>query len=86
MPALMRRDCVPPASEDLVQSIAGLVAGKNVDSLGNEIDRRVDLNRAIHERDCINLNPAGNAMNPRAEKPLAASLGSRPSLGYPGEK
>ncbi|MEQ1524594.1 MAG: aminotransferase class I/II-fold pyridoxal phosphate-dependent enzyme, partial [Aestuariivirga sp.] len=40
----------------------------------------------IYERECFNLNPAGNAMNPRAEAYLAEGLGSRPSLGYPGDK
>jgi glycine hydroxymethyltransferase len=43
-------------------------------------------NRASHERDCINLNPATNVMNPKAEALLAAGIGSRPSLGYPGDK
>jgi glycine hydroxymethyltransferase len=45
-----------------------------------------DRNRVIHERECFNLNPATNAMNPRAEAVLAAGLGARPSLGYPGDK
>ena len=43
-------------------------------------------NRAIHERDCINLNPASNTMNPKAERLLAETLGPRASLGYPGDK
>ena len=43
-------------------------------------------NRHIHDEVCVNLNPATNRMNPRAEQMLAAGLGSRPSLGYPGEK
>jgi glycine hydroxymethyltransferase len=43
-------------------------------------------NRTIHERECFNLNPAANVMNPRAEAILSESLGSRPSLGYPGSK
>ena len=42
--------------------------------------------RRIHLRDGINLNPATNLMNPRAEALLAAGLGSRPSLGQPGDK
>ena len=43
-------------------------------------------NRGIHERKCFNLNPATNVMNPRAEALLASGIGSRPSLGYPGDK
>jgi glycine hydroxymethyltransferase len=50
------------------------------------IDEAIALNRAIHERDCLNLNPATNVMNPKAEAALASGLGSRPSLGYPGDK
>jgi len=86
MPALIRRPWVPPTCEDLVQRLAGQAAASAVDALSDEVDRLVELNRTIHERDCINLNPAGNAMNPRAERMLSAGLGSRPSLGYPGDK
>jgi len=43
-------------------------------------------NGRIHDETCLNLNPATNRMNPRAERMLAARLGSRASLGYPGEK
>lgn len=86
MPRLARRDWVPSACENLVQSIAAFTAGAGVDALDAELARLAESNRAIQERDCINLNPAGNAMNPRAEAMLAAGLGSRPSLGYPGDK
>jgi glycine hydroxymethyltransferase len=86
MPALQRRDWVPPACEELVQSIAAAAATSAVDALDGEIGRLAEQNRRIHEEQCINLNPAGNAMNPRAEALLAAGLGSRPSLGYPGDK
>jgi glycine hydroxymethyltransferase len=86
MPALIRRPWVPPACEDLIQAVAARAAASDVEALSDEVDRLVELNRTIHERDCINLNPAGNAMNPRAERMLAAGLGSRPSLGYPGDK
>ena len=71
MPASTPRARVAPACEELAQSIAGMVAAADVGALDSEIDRLVALNRAVHERDCINLNPAGNAMNPPAEAPLA---------------
>jgi glycine hydroxymethyltransferase len=58
-------------------------------SLGG-IDRRIfdliDRNREIHDRECINLNPASNVMNPRAEAVLSSGLTTRASLGHPGEK
>jgi glycine hydroxymethyltransferase len=50
------------------------------------LDGLVAENGAIHDRDCLNLNPATNVMNPRAEAMLAAGLGTRASLGYPGDK
>ena len=50
------------------------------------VEQLIERNRQIHEVECINLNPATNVMNPRAEAALAAGLGSRPSLGYAGEK
>jgi glycine hydroxymethyltransferase len=86
MSALTRRDWVPPPCEDRVQSIAAAAAAADADALEAELARLVEANRTIHEHDCINLNPAGNAMNPRVEAMLAAGLGSRPSLGYPGDK
>lgn len=56
----------------------------------NALDARVfeliDRNRQIHDAECINLNPASNVMNPRAEAVLACGLTTRASLGHPGEK
>ncbi len=46
----------------------------------------IEQNRSIHDEQCINLDPAANVMNPRAERALAAGLSSRPSLGWPGDK
>ncbi len=58
----------------------------NSSALADEIDKLAALNKGIHEQQCINLNPATNIMNPRAEALLASGLGTRPSLGYPGDK
>ena len=80
------RDWVPVDCEGYVQRIAEETAAVNSDELAARIGSLIDENRAIHDRDCINLNPATNVMNPRAEAALAAGLGSRPSLGYPGDK
>ena len=83
---LCRRPWVPETCEMLVQTIA-----QNTSTLpGREIAARIealaDENRQIHERDCFNLNPATNVMNPRAEALLSSGIGTRPSLGYPGNK
>jgi glycine hydroxymethyltransferase len=83
---LARRGWVPAASEDLVQSVAGRVAAAGSDAVDAELEGLVEQNARIHDRDCINLNPATNVMNPAAEALLARGLGCRPSLGYPGDK
>ncbi|MBV8769520.1 MAG: aminotransferase class I/II-fold pyridoxal phosphate-dependent enzyme, partial [Hyphomicrobiales bacterium] len=59
---------------------------KGVDKVEAQVHELIDENRRIHEDECINLNPATNVMNPKAEAALASGLGSRPSLGYPGDK
>jgi glycine hydroxymethyltransferase len=69
-----------------VQRIATETAQASSTQINARLDRLVQDNRTIHERDCFNLNPATNVMNPRAEAMLSAGLGSRPSLGYPGDK
>ena len=68
--------------------IAAVEAGRPADprALAARIAELVAENHAIHDRDCVNLNPATNVMNPKAEALLAAGLGSRASLGYPGDK
>ena len=86
MPMLEFRSWVPSAPERYVQGLAERFAGQDADANERELLALVDENRTIHERDCVNLNPATNAMNPKAEALLAAGIGARPSLGYPGDK
>jgi glycine hydroxymethyltransferase len=86
MTMLQPRPWVPEAPERYVQSLAERVAARSADEIERDLLGYVAENRAIHERDCVNLNPATNVMNPKAEALLAAGIGSRPSLGYPGEK
>lgn len=38
------------------------------------------------DRECLNLNAATNVMNPYAGQLAASGIGSRPSLGLPGDK
>jgi len=84
--SLARRDWVPEISETRVTAIAARTAAMALDQLASEIDALVRANRRIHDSECVNLNPATNVMNPRAEALLSAGLGTRPSLGYPGDK
>ena len=86
MTALARQPWLPAHSGAYVQSLAVATASASGSDVLAELDRLVEQNRQIHDRDCVNLNPATNIMNPRAEAMLSAGLGSRPSLGYPGDK
>ncbi|WP_299843101.1 aminotransferase class I/II-fold pyridoxal phosphate-dependent enzyme [uncultured Roseovarius sp.] len=83
---LAARPWVPAPCEAHVQTIATRTAGQNASDILREINNLADRNRDIHERECFNLNPATNVMNPKAEALLASGIGSRPSLGYPGDK
>jgi glycine hydroxymethyltransferase len=86
MTSLTRRDWVPELCENYAQDIAARTAGQSSEEIDAAIHALIAENRATYEDDCVNLNPAGNAMNPRAEAAMAAGLSSRPSLGYPGDK
>ncbi len=80
------RDWVPGASEALVQDIAAKTSAASSKDLRQRLQNLAERNREIHEKECFNLNPATNVMNPKAEALLASGIGSRPSLGYPGDK
>ncbi len=83
---LERRAWVPDDSENHVQDIAQRTAGQDSATIAQRIDALAQQNREIHERECFNLNPATNVMSPRAEAILSSGIGTRPSLGYPGDK
>ncbi len=83
---LAQRDWVPGTCEALVQNIAARAASASSRALLERIGHLAEQNRIIHEEECFNLNPATNVMNPKAEALLSSGIGSRPSLGYPGDK
>ncbi|MBY6199949.1 aminotransferase class I/II-fold pyridoxal phosphate-dependent enzyme [Maritalea mobilis] len=83
---LAQRDWVPSPSETLVQKIAGETSTTPSAEVLARIEALAEENRRIHEKECFNLNPATNVMNPKAEALLSSGIGSRPSLGYPGDK
>lgn len=85
MTHLAPRPWVPGACETQVQRLASDVAKPSA-QVAARLDALIARNREIHDEDCFNLNPATNVMNPRAEAALASGIGSRPSLGYPGDK
>ena len=84
--SLTSRNWVPAHCEKRVQSIAGRTAKQSSGDIAAAINGLAQKNREIHEAECFNLNPATNVMNPKAEALLSCGIGSRPSLGYPGDK
>lgn len=85
-PSLAPRPWVPTESEQRVRAVVATLTGRTAPDTLAEIEDLVERNHRIHDVECVNLNPATNVMNPRAEAMLSAHLGSRASLGYPGDK
>ncbi len=85
-PSLADRPWVPEPSAAFIRTIATEAAATDSTALGAHLDQLIADNRHIHDVACINLNPATNTMNPRAEAALAQGLSSRTSLGYAGAK
>jgi len=83
---LAPRSWVPAASEQRVHEIASRTAAEPALQTAQRVQALADRSREIHERDCFNLNPATNVMSPAAEAILSSGLGTRASLGYPGDK
>jgi glycine hydroxymethyltransferase len=84
--SLAERPWLPATVRQRVAAISGPAATLSPVELQTEVERLVQENHRIHDVECVNLNPATNVMNPRAEALLSARIGSRASLGYPGEK
>ena len=84
--SLAPRPWLGDAARTLADAVAQRTAGQSPHDVLATLDELVAANHRIHDHDCVNLNPATNVMNPRAEAMLSAGLGTRASLGYPGEK
>jgi glycine hydroxymethyltransferase len=85
-PAGSPREWLPDPARLREREILDDAAGKSLAWLDARVAALIERNREIHDRECINLNPATNVMNPRAEAAMAAGVGNRPSLGHPGAK
>ena len=80
------REWLPEPARLREREILDDAAGRSLAWLDARVAALIERNRSIHERECINLNPATNVMNPLAEAAMSKGVGSRPSLGYPGAK
>ena len=86
MPQLAPRPWLPAICATRIEAVASRTADTAPSEIAALVETLARDSRRIHEADCFNLNPATNLMNPRAEALLASGLGTRPSLGYPGDK
>lgn len=69
-----------------ITEITDSCAEESLDAIVARVESLALDNLKTHEQQCINLNPATNTPNPRAEALLSSGIGYRPSLGHPGEK
>lgn len=84
--ASMPRHWLPGAAQQREAEIRSALDCLDSAASADLVESLIERNRQIHDVECVNLNPATNVMNPRAEAALSAGLGTRPSLGYAGVK
>ena len=86
MQSLKTQSWATAASKELITRIASQVDSKAGADVQKWIEELAQENHRLHDIEGINLNPATNILNPRAEKLLSSGMGSRASLGHPGDK
>ena len=80
------RNWLSEASQKRVNEVQERTLDLDPKLIQKEIESLAEESHSIHDKNSINLNPATNVLNPRAEKILSSGLSSRASLGHPGDK
>lgn len=80
------RPWVPPAIEAAIEHSAEHYRALEAHALEAELHSLLAQHEQYMDHECLSLYAGTNILNPRAAQLLAASVGSRPSLGYPGAK
>lgn len=80
------RDWVPAASVRFYEEQAANYRHLAAQDFAGEVAKALAAHERFTDQDCINLYAGTNMLNPRAARFQASSVGSRPSLGYPGDK
>lgn len=75
-------DTVNQRYDELVGRSAALAPMDRLRHIGALVEEQARL----VDRECLNLNAATNVMNAYANQLVASGIGSRPSLGLPGDK
>lgn len=81
-----RRDWVPAESVKFYEEQAATYRNLAARDFAGEVAKTLAAHERYTDHDCINLYAGTNFMNPRAARFQASSVGTRPSLGYPGDK
>lgn len=84
--AYVPRPWVPAELETAIARHAAAYRALSSDALERELHTLIARHEQYMDRECLSLYAGTNVLNPRAASLLAASVGSRPSLGYPGAK
>ena len=80
------RPWVPAELERAIEERAAHYRALSSDALETELRELLARHEQYMDRECVSLYAGTNVMNPRAAALLSSSIGSRPSLGYPGAK
>ncbi|MEI7554962.1 aminotransferase class I/II-fold pyridoxal phosphate-dependent enzyme [Candidatus Chlorohelix sp.] len=80
------RPWVSPESQEFYNKYALLYRNISPTGFESEVEQMLEKHASFMDYECISLYAGTNIMNPRAARFQAASVGSRPSLGYPGDK
>ncbi len=80
------RTWVPTQVEAFIAQNAARYNAFSLQELDQEAHRLLAAHEQHLDRECLTLYAGTNIMNPRAAQLLASSIGSRPNLGYPGDK
>ena len=85
---LSSRPWLPAASRERISAVTAQTFADTAapGSITAAIEALARDSERYYSEQALNLNPASNVMNPRAEALLAAGMGPRTSLGYPGAK
>lgn len=86
MTHLQTPDWAVPAARARISECAQRTAQETPAQSQARIEALAAQSHRVHDIVGINLNPATNVLNPRAEALLSSGMGSRPSLGHPGDK
>jgi glycine hydroxymethyltransferase len=80
------RPWVPAESQNFYRQFSNRYQEFPAAAFEHEIEELLEQHTRLMDRDCISLYAGTNIVNPRAARFQASSVGSRPSLGYPGDK